>query len=483
MRPGPQFVTRYIKILRNSTWVGYFHRYNDSQCSEPKLSLYMRGFYKVMDEPLETIKGSNKAFFNFSTIELYPHSGYEQEVAIHISDRHCPNTLQVVRSLRSTDVFEVNIRAFRKRACRSAFGFLESEFSGLKLETRRKKSSKFDKLYFGEVPTTRVTRKYRPKSYQLPLQRYNANNCTICMKIRRGTGARPPKLPQTPHRFVRLDGEWASTTCEATSGGVFLTRHFKFNIQNSRKWECHYYFYVDPECKKLDFELNGKGNFSYATPSKLVAGAYEYVFTMSEAAIRPFDTVTTRILNTAQPNTCGKTGTWKTHVKQDITETHGCKLYGISLPQTEYDLLKVETSHQGHRLLYVGQRASDGSDQSSPSRRATSFQVPLIECSSYKFKFVPPTTLPTTRPTSRFGNPGIVISIGTLPSMNKDSTTRRRTDRETGRKTTHSRSGNDFNTNMITANVKFAYGNSAGTWSSCKLLLVLSTLFVNTWLK
>ena len=126
VRPGPQFFTRYIKILRNATWEGYFHRYNDSLCSEPKLSLHMHGFYKVSNEPLETIKGSSKAFFNFTSITLYPHNEYEKEKVINVSNRHCPDTLRVVRN-RSKDRFEVNVRAFRKRACRNSFGFLESE--------------------------------------------------------------------------------------------------------------------------------------------------------------------------------------------------------------------------------------------------------------------------------------------------------------------------------------------------------------------
>ena len=42
VRPGPQFFTRHITIFRNGTWEGYFYRYNDSQCSEPKLSLHVR---------------------------------------------------------------------------------------------------------------------------------------------------------------------------------------------------------------------------------------------------------------------------------------------------------------------------------------------------------------------------------------------------------------------------------------------------------
>ena len=75
------------------------------------------------------------------------------------------------------------------------------------------------------------------------------------MKIRSGTGSRPPKFLPTPPRPVNLDGQWASTTCEATLGGGFLTRHFKFT-KDSLSWEAHYYFFLDNDCKNLNFWAN-----------------------------------------------------------------------------------------------------------------------------------------------------------------------------------------------------------------------------------
>lgn len=477
VRPGPQFFTRYIKILTNGTWEGYFHRYNDSACSEPKLSLYMHGFYKVYNEPLETIKGSNRAFFNFTGLELYPHNAYEQEKIINVSRKHCPNTIpRFVGSVGSNKaVFEVNIRAFRKRACRNSYGFLESEFSAIKLETRRRKGSDYDRLFFAEIPTIKVTRRYKPKGYQLPLQRYDAHNCTNCMKIQSGTGSRPPQLPrkELPRRSFVLNGKWASSTCETTLGGTFLTRHFKFNSA-SLSWEAHYYFYLNSDCKSLDFELIGKGHFTAGIPSKVVAGARDYVFTMTEAFMTPFDPVTTRLLNTLKSNSCGKQ-TWVTGKTQDLTPTGGCAMYGISLPHTEYDLLKMETTTKGSKLLYVGQRPSDLSDPNSPSKRATSFQIPLVECSSFNIKFVPPTTRPTTRPnTRRTRSPILKITIPTL--RRRETTTRRRGDRETTTNTVD-------NTNVITndktpliAAVKGVDNSSSGmNWpSSCQPMLMLS---------
>lgn len=132
-------------------WEGYFYCYNDLQCLEFKLSFYMKGFYKILDEFLEIIEGSNKVIFNFIKIELYLYNGYEQEIVVNVLIRYCLNMLCVVRCLCVIDVFEVDIRVFRKCVCWNVFGFLEVEFVVLKFEIRRKKSFKFDKFYFGEV--------------------------------------------------------------------------------------------------------------------------------------------------------------------------------------------------------------------------------------------------------------------------------------------------------------------------------------------
>ena len=469
VRPGPQFITRYIKTLANSTWEGFFHRYNDSLCSQPKSSLFIRGSYRVQQESLDTIRGSNKAMFNFTTIRLYPQSSQEERAILTLATKSCPNMLRVVDTVGGKAVFDVNHRAFGKRSCRSAFGISESELSALKLETRRKKSSKYDKLYFGEIPTIRVKRKYNPKCYQLPLQRHTAPNCTVCSKIRAGTGERPPRLSETRHRMT-LRGEWASTTCETRPGGSFLTRHFNFTANT---WECRFFYFLDPECKKLDFELNGKGIYIQSDASHLVPNAYEFVFTMNRASLTPYDSTTTEVLNSEKHNMCG-IGKWETNVPKDLTPTDGCSTYRISIPHTEYDLLKIGTDNRGNKLLYVGQRATDSMVPSAPLRRPTSFQIPLVQCSAFRFKFVPPTTRPTTRPTSRFPKRP-EIPIGTIPTFRpKETTTRKRTDSETARDTTGKKTvNNDDNTHRLSA-----YANSGTTFSAAYTLTTVTSLLI-----
>lgn len=368
-----------------------------------------------------SLKGATSTNFNFTFIELHPHTEDEEREILKVASRSCPNTLRNVSDYAGIGVYVVHHHAFNRRTCRNKFLIGKYELQIVKLDKLKDKGYQEDRLYFAEIPFgKKIRRKHGLNAYQIPLKRSNAPNCTVCSKVRKSTVTRPYSFTKKQPHPVLLENEWGSFTCE-TRPNSFLTRYMSFNSK-LQSFEGYFHYFSDPYCKKIDFTLHAKGHFTGGIRSAKVKNGENFVFTVNEASITPHKKTITRRLNyLSRNNQCGQDGEWQTGVAQDITKSKGCKVYGINLPHTEYDLLMMGVNEDNVRELFLGQRASDSTSPTSPTSRPTSYQIPLVECSSLtKIHFVPPTPEPTTKPSTRYPRPKPINPILTVPTLKRD---------------------------------------------------------------
>lgn len=422
------------------------------------------------------LKGSTTTHFNFTFVQLYPHNSQVEKDFIRASSKSCGNAFRNFTNSDGMTVFNVHSKAFERRTCRKKLGFAKFELAVVKLDKFKGKSYKEDLLYFAEVPSHfgrrwRGIGRYTPKSYQLPLKRANAPNCTFCGHVKKSTSSRPHKFAKHRPRAVMLDEEWGSTTCE-TRPGSFLTRYMIFRNKH-KSFEGYFHYYSDPYCKKIDFMVHAKGNFTGGVESDKLKGGENFVFTVDEASITPYKKSRTRQLNSmSRRNECGEDGKWQTGVASDITKSKGCRLYGINLPHTEYDLVKMEENENKVLELYLGQRFSDGSSPVSPQKRPTSYQIPMVQCAMFKsINFVPPTPEPTSKPSTRYPRPKAINPILTVPTLKRDDD---KTTPKQGGKTSKGTKGSS--TNGSTVKIKALGAGSQINSSALHIVALLAVV-------
>lgn len=200
------------------------------------------------------------------------------------------------------------------------------------------------------------------------------------MRIHNGTTKRPPLIPSPRPVLATPYGQWASTSCESQQHGRFLTRHLRFSRQNNT-WRGDYFNFHDALCTQPLYDIHVSGRFVRRGASRTNSDAVNFDFELERMAITPRDDQSMSMLNNYHGTSCGYPGEWMLAQPQDVTETAGCSILGLYVPEKKLQTLKLEVDYWGRRQLFVGELSNSLTMKYGlkPSR-PTSFQPPLSEC-------------------------------------------------------------------------------------------------------
>ncbi|XP_016296242.1 protein APCDD1-like [Sinocyclocheilus anshuiensis] len=368
VRPGPEFITRSYRFFPDGSFQALQFYYQDPDCSEPSYSLLIRGSVR----PLQAswlVRGGAVCEYHLSRVQLLCHG----PKAALIQQR-LQSACDLRQPLRPGLTYELWDEHFSMQELQ----LMRLERSGHHGDPSRQ----IEELFLGDVHTVRAQRRlHQPAGYQTPLQSAKAERCGVCRIVSSADLHHPPVLSARPERPVRLQGDWVSTRCEVRPGVLFLTRQLTFH-EDRQTWTGQYEHFSDPVCRHPTFSISASGRYSRGAPSADIGGAVQFTFTVTHMTVTPMDEATASLLKVLRGRACGAEGSWQRGVPQDVTSTSGCAALGVRLPHTEYELFSMGQDPSGRSLLYNGQRPSDGSSPDRPERRPTSFQPPLIRCST-----------------------------------------------------------------------------------------------------
>ncbi|XP_022082331.1 protein APCDD1-like [Acanthaster planci] len=381
VRPGPEFILRRYKFHSDSSFSLHQFFYADNQCRQPAYSLKIRGTIALGQQAL-LLSGATEAEYLVSKVTMVVYDESFGRTLRTQVNRTCPGFFRSTNHLLELYQRYVVVDYEQESSlteCTEAMSFAMHELQMVRHEfhsefnTRIAKFVSWEELFLGDIHPVRSERiLYRPKVYQSPLRKYQAN-CSFCQLIHNTEEFNPPLLPARAEYQVTLRSEWVSTRCEVRKVH-FVIRHLVFH--NNYTWEGYFFYFRDPLCHHPVYSLYVKGTHSDGMLSQAVPGGTEFEFLTSRMWITPQSSEQVARMN-KNDGDCGARGSWRLNQPQEVTGTGGCTVIGVTLPYAEKELLRMEQGRDGRALLFSGERYPD---QSSLQEQPTSYQSPVRHC-------------------------------------------------------------------------------------------------------
>ena len=236
-------------------------------------------------------------------------------------------------------------------------------------------------------------------------------SCAVCEAIDSTlTATHPPSLAASslspPFLLTQLSGKFISLQeCESRPSGSFIRRIITF-YADSLEWQGEYQHFTEPDCHQRSFTIIGSGSFSLQEPYHLISSAQKIDFLVVNATVTPHLDFVLQQLASSNVTDCG-IGPWILNVPKDISPTNGCRLLALTIPNADFNILRIEHDTNDNTLLFLGQDYQGSSPAEISSQRPTSFQPALIQCRK---------RLTTTTTKTSAENRRITANLSSLPT-------------------------------------------------------------------
>ncbi|XP_076353036.1 protein APCDD1-like [Tachypleus tridentatus] len=397
-RPGPEYLLRKYHFFVNGTFLLEQFYYLDDSCTLPAFFISAIGRI-TFTQPSWIVPGGMEAEYLVKHVFLVPYSNDMAHNLQHRISRSCPGFVRKpLRSYKKYQVYSYSEGVHHRKGndvtevvedvnCLSSLYITFNELQLMRVEHRRSFHHRHRprnmriELFLGDIHTQYHKREqYRPTSYQPPLLKNKHRGCHICHLVTKSNDFSPPQLPARARLPVYMAGEWISTRCEVRPLGMFVTRRMKF-FNFNQSWHGVYKYFKDPNCQNPLFVLVAEGEFRAGRPSQRFRGNMNYDFIVEKASITPVDQLFVVNLN-GQEDQCGFVDSWRLNITQDVTVSGGCTGIGLTVPSTEFDVVRTDIDHHGNSLLYLGEINTENVP-ATPEKRPTSYQTPLIQCKAF----------------------------------------------------------------------------------------------------